>query len=511
MSRNAIVPRVNVEGLATKTKKIKDVYPVKEGRNDVYFVIYEDEDENESKELVYTYEESDIIPAEGIKTIDFSEFKNCKSIVEINGIDYAICTELNGKDLVIVRLPEKERVFSSKYNENILLKGIGENYILIDDLNSNNKNKRLYNINERQITHTLAKSIDIDKLWDYYVLSGYKRNGEEPIRENAIYDSEWTKILQIDGNIDIYEDKLVQISSEGIKVYELRKKNPPKYFNRESWHTYEPMYIHNRGEIITFEQGRICIFDLDFNMVEKIEIPNPNGTIKLVENNGDSLIIIYCDNITIFYDLKTKAFLQYSEIWRFPYDAPSSFIGINSEEPQIYHIHDKRFQEIISINIAETDIGKGLSEPVYDSEDGCIFAFKNIDNKWILINTITGEYIEKEEYTEFFAGVNCICGIRTINENQEKYVVDIYDFDFQQKVTDLDYQKYGIKKDSIFDCFHLQLIGDCIFFRGRYDIGTSQDLEPEYIFGPDGEKIFGFDRNRNSDLCRKKMSFKQDC
>ena len=44
----------------------------------------------------------------------------------------------------------------------------------------------------------------------------------------------------------------------------------------------------------------------------------------------------------------------------------------------------------------------------------------------------------------------------------------------------------------------IQLIGNVIYFKGNYDIGTLQDLEPEYIFGPDGEKIFGFDRERKA-------------
>ena len=489
MSRNAIVPRVNVKGLATKTKKIKDIYPVKEGRNDVYFVIYE----NESKELVYTYEESDIIPAEGITKIDFSEFRNCLKIIEINGTDYAICTTLDGM-VFVVKLPEKEKIFELINGDtSVSLKEIDERYIKIFSISMTES--KVYDTEENRICFSMQSDYLIHRNGDFFLVRNLMGHG-------IVINNKWEKIFESDEIFFINNNKLImdRKETESIRIFDdLNDLNTYRDFCKQDWHIHKPIYIHRRGEIITFEKGQIIIYDLDFKRTALVKIPKLNDNeLKMIDYDGYNLFL-YRENNTIFYNFEREEYIEYSEIWRFPYDNPSAFIGINADENQedrqVYHIHNKKFEEVVSI---EVDIDNTPSEPFYDNEAGCIFAIKNIESKWVLINTITGEYIEKEGYIAFLEGIDCICGIRATEEDEEQYVVDVYDFNFVQKVSNFDCSKYGLYITEKDGRLPIQLIGNVIYFKGNYDIGTLQDLEPEYIFGPDGEKIFGFDRERKA-------------
>ena len=489
MSKNAVVPRVNVKGLATRTKIIRDVYPVKEGRNDVYFVIYEKENK-ELKELVYTYEESDIIPAEGIAKIDFSEFRNCLKIVEINGTDYAICTKLDGT-VCVVKLPEKEKIFELINGDtSVSLKEIDERYIKIFSISMNES--KVYDTEEKRICYSMPSEYLIYRNGDFFLLRNL-------MGHSIVINNKWEKIFESDEVFFINNNKLImeRKETESIRIFDdLNDLNIYRDFCKQDWHIHKPIYIHRRGEIITFEKGQIITYNLDFKRTASVRIPKLNDNISMIDYDGYNLFL-YWKNNTIFYNIEREEYIEYSKIWRFPYDNPSAFIGINAneeqEDKQVYHIHNKIFKEVVSI---EVDIDNTPSEPFYDNEAGCILAIKNIENKWVLVNTITGKYIEKDGYIEFLEGIDCICGIRATEEDEEQYVVDVYDFDFLQKVSNFDCEKYGLYITGKYARLPIQLIGNCLYYKGRYDVGTKYDIEPEYIFGPDGKIIFGFDKKQ---------------
>ena len=486
MSKNAIVPKVKVNVLAKRKTNFKDMHLV-EGKKDVYFVIYEDL----SKELVYTYEESSIIPKGGITKIDFSEFRDCLKIIVINGIDYAICTKLNGM-VFVIKLPGKEIIFELNGDTSLSLKRIDERYIEIFSISMNES--KVYDTEENKICFSMPSDYLIYRKGDYFLVRNLNGYG-------IVINDNGEKIFESDEDFYINNNKLImnRMGTESIRIYDdLSDLNTYRDFSKQDWHIHKPIYIDRRGEIITLEKGQIIIYDLDFKRTALVKIPKLNDNVPKLDYDGYSLFL-YWENNTIFYNFEREEYIEYSEIWRFPFDNPSAFIGINTDEKQedkqVYHIHNKKFEEVISIYV---DVDNTPSEPISDNEAGCIFAIKNIEKKWVLINTITGEYIEKDEYIAFKEGIDCICGVRATKEGKVQYVIDVYDFNFVQKVSNFDCEKYGLYIMGRCGRLPIQLIGNVIYFKGNYDIGTLQDLEPEYIFGSDGQKIFGFDRGQTA-------------
>ena len=136
---------------------------------------------------------------------------------------------------------------------------------------------------------------------------------------------------------------------------------------------------------------------------------------------------------------------------------------------------------------------KDVKDPIYETEDGVIYAIKDIKNKWILVNTINGKISKAEGYLYFQRGRECICGIKV---KEGKKVIDVFDMNFTIQAQNVDCEKYGlIISTQPIKILPISIVGRYVLFEGRLDIGTCDDKFPGYIVDSDGNRIFGYDRN----------------